>query len=104
VFRRNPGAVAIGGSVDVRVRQANSRVLAIADLRRALKKDAALASQTGSASFAIELLNLPFRQRFAGTGGNIRFTGTGEFVPITKIAANVSDATLQNAVKEVFKP
>ncbi len=103
VFRRNPGALAIGGSVPVEVRQSNGRVLALAALRRALKNDVALAPQTGSASFAIELLNLPFRQRFAGQGGNVRFTGTGEFVPMTKIAANVSDASLLAAVKGAFK-
>jgi hypothetical protein len=104
VFRRNPGAVAIGGQIDVPVRQSNPRVLALAELRRTLKKDNALAAQTGSASFAIELLNLPFRQRFAGTGGNVRFTGTGEFVYVTKVAGNVADMNLQEAVKGIFKP
>jgi hypothetical protein len=103
VFRRNPGAAAIGGTVDVHVRASNPRVLALADLRRTLKKDNALASQTGSASFAIELLNLPFRQRFAGTGGNVRFTGLGQFAPITMVAGNVKDMNLQAAVQGVFK-
>ncbi len=103
VFRRNAGALAIGGTINVPVRSANPRVIALAELRRTLKTDAALAPQTGSASFAIELLNLPFRQRFAGTGGNIHFTGLGQFVPITMVAANVKDATLQQAVEGAFK-
>jgi hypothetical protein len=103
VFRRNPGALAIGGIVNVPVRASNPRVLALADLRRTLKKDAALAPQTGSASFAIELLNLPFRQRFEGQGGNVGFTGLGQFVPVTKVAGNVKDAQLVAAVQGVFK-
>ena len=103
VFRRNPGALAIGGTVGIPVRSSNKRVLALAELRRTLNKDAALAPQTGSASFAIELLNLPFRQRFEGAGGNVHFTGLGQFVPITMVAGNVQDAQLQAAVQGVFK-
>ena len=103
VFRRSPGAVAIGGTVDVHVRASNPRVLALAELRHTLKKDNALASQTGSASFAIELLNLPFRQRFAGTGGNVPFTGLGQFAPISMVAGNVKDIKLQAAVQGVFQ-
>ena len=104
IFRRAPDAMALGGnSIDVPVRQANSRVLAIAALRRKLKADPALAPQTGSAGFAIEVLNLPWRQRFEGSGGNPKFTGTGEFVPQTRIAANINDANLQTVVKGLVK-
>ena len=103
VFRRNPGALAIGGSVKVPVRKSNPRVLALAALRRTLETDNALAPQTGSASFAIELLNLPFRQRFAGTGGNIHFTGLGQFVPVSMVAGNVKEAQLEQAFQGVFK-
>jgi hypothetical protein len=103
VFRRNPVALAIGGSTDVPVRNANPRVLAIAALRRALMKDGALAPQTGSASFAIELLNLPFRQRFADEGGNVQFTGLGRYVPVSMVAGNVNEQALLQAVQGVFK-
>ncbi len=103
VFRRNPGALAIGGSINVPVRKSNPRVLALAALRRTLQTDAALAPQTGSASFAIELLNLPFRQRFAGTGGNIQFTGLGQFVPVSMVAGNVKEIELQQALEGAFK-
>lgn len=104
VFRRNAGALAIGGIVKVPVRQSNPRVLGLAALRRSLSTDAALASQTGSASFAIELLNLPFRQRFADEGGKPKFTGTGAFVPAVAVAPRVSQAEIQQAVKGVFQP
>jgi hypothetical protein len=59
--------------VGVPVRASNGRVLSIAGLRRELAKaqvtDPQMVAQTGSAALAIELLALPWRQRFEGSGG-----------------------------------
>ena len=56
--------------VPVPVRAANGRVVAVAELRRRLAAlgDPKLVPQTGSAGFAIELLQYPWRQRFEGVG------------------------------------
>jgi hypothetical protein len=100
VFRRGPTGTALGGQdINVPVRSANSSVLGIAALRRKLVPP--LPGQTGSANFAIELLNLPWRQRFEGSGGHPKITGAGAFVPFSAVAARIQDATLQAAVKKV---
>lgn len=104
VFRRDGTAKAIGGTdIKVPVRDAKLRVLGIAALRRKLAGDGSLPAQTGSASFAIELLNLPWRQRFAGEGGKPRFTGTGAFIASVAIAPRVTAADMQVAVKGLAK-
>jgi hypothetical protein len=104
VFRRDGTAKAIGGTdITVPMRDVQRRVLGIAALRRKLKTDAALPAQTGSASFAIELLNLPWRQRFAGEGGKPKFTGTGAFVASVAIAPRVTQADIQAAYKDLGK-
>lgn len=63
--------------VRVPVRAANTRVVAVKALRQRLfaLNDADLVAQTGSAALAIEMLNLPWRQRFEGTGGTGTHTG-----------------------------
>jgi hypothetical protein len=106
VFRRAADGHAIGGpDTIIPVRSANRRVLGIAALRRASQLAAATTSgadrmpdQTGSASLAIELLNLPWRQRFQGQGGKPRFTGTGEFVAQINVAPRITQAELHELI------
>lgn len=67
--------------VRVPVRAADNRVVAVKALRQRLfalqATDTDLVPQTGSAALAIELLNLPWRQRFQGTKGTGGTTGGG---------------------------
>lgn len=93
--------------VKVSVRKSNHRVLAVADLWRQLKTDVlanpGMPQQTGSASFAIELLDLPWRQRFQGQGGNPGMTGIGAFVASLTVAPQITDADFQAMVKSLVK-
>lgn len=107
IFRRKPDGEAIQNQipVDVPVRKANPRVLAIAALRRKLMApNPDMPPQTGSASFAIELLNLPWRQRFEGSGGRPAITGTGGFVASVNVAKNIQDPAVQAAIAKLVQP
>jgi len=90
------------------VRQANSRVISIAGLRRALfaaqQSDATMPAQTGGASLAIEVLNLPWRQRFEGTKDQRGGTGQPSvgFRASVSIAARVLDSATKLAVQNAF--
>jgi hypothetical protein len=95
-------------TIPVPVRQSNGRVLAIADLRRrhmtANPANPPITPQDGSAPFAIEMLNPPWRQRFEGTGGAPAITGSGAFQASYNIAVNIKDVSLQNQVQLLVKP
>jgi hypothetical protein len=111
IFRRDDTGLAYQDQshpIQVPVRTANSRVLGIAALRRILMNPSpaapAIPPQTGSASFAIEMLNLPWRQRFEGTGGQPQFTGTGGFVTNSVIGATIANTTLQTQIDQLVKP
>ncbi len=86
--------------IPVPMRAANPRVVAVKALRSTLYHlgDSKLVPQTGSAAFAIELLNLPWRQRFqpAGVGEPNQ---TGSFVSKYAIAHVVTDPALQASVE-----
>lgn len=81
--------------ITLRVRKKNPRVVAVADLRRRLIQERAsdnnIVEQTGSAAFAIEVLQLPWRQRFervpktVGSGG----ISKGGFVGSVIVAGRV---------------
>ncbi len=89
--------------VPVPVRAANPRVLAIQELRKRLYNlgDPTLAPQTGSANFALELLNLPWRQRFQQPGPNAK-AGTGAFVAHYPVAQVASNPSLRASVEELL--
>jgi hypothetical protein len=105
VDRHTPGGwieKPAGPQVPVPVRAANERVISVAGLRKKLValNDPNLVQQTGSAGFAIEMLNLPWRQRFQGRGG----TGSsGVFVPHTAIAARVQSPALKLEVERLVR-
>lgn len=92
-----------GPPVQVPVRAANPRVVSVAGLRKKLiaLHDPNLVAQTGSAGFAIEMLDLPWRQRFQGKGGAGR--GGGAFVPYTMIASRVESAQLITEVENLVQ-
>jgi hypothetical protein len=95
IFRRSGVAKALGGTdIPVPVRKANPRVLGIAALRRTLQAPTpaspAVPAPNGAAAFGIELLNLPWRQRFENDGGSPKVVGSGRFVANVAVAANVA--------------
>jgi hypothetical protein len=90
------------------VRQANRRVLDIAGLRRTLalnqQANSAMPAQTGGASFAVEVLNPPWRQRFEGTTDNGQGGQGGGFfgfVSSVAVALRVTSAQTVEAVREL---
>jgi len=111
VYLRDPTGhqVTAGGNpveVELPVRAANSSVVHVAELRRRLYQDQAThptaIQQTGSASFGISVLNLPWRQRFEGS---VDEAGTqslsGGFVANLNVAHIVSTTDLFNAFKNL---
>jgi hypothetical protein len=92
-------------SIPVPVRAANNRVIAVWDLRHQLKLarpqhtasngNPLMPDQTGSAGFAVEALQPPWRQRFEGTEdsgecGLKRQTGNAGFVSTVAVAGRVT--------------
>jgi hypothetical protein len=90
--------------VPLPVRASNSRVVHITELRRQLNVFRSTAPTaipvTGSASFAIAVLDPPWRQRFEGT---VDHAGTqvtsGGFVANRNIAQRVTDSALLDEVR-----
>ncbi len=84
--------------------RANSRVVDVKQLYNALANARGshpeMPSINGSASFAIEVLNPPWRQRFEGTvdqaGGS-----SGAFIPFLMIAERVTEQTTLTAVRQL---
>lgn len=101
--------------IQVPVRRANRQVLAIRDLRDALRRtrepedptvpaEPDMVIQNGSANFAVAVLNRPWRQRFQEQGGpRACFQGSGAYVPTIMVAPLVSIQDLQNMVLEVTR-
>ncbi|MGD0452780.1 MAG: hypothetical protein ABSB69_04225 [Solirubrobacteraceae bacterium] len=89
--------------VPVPVRAANPRVVAVAQLRKQLAQlnDPKLVPQTGSAGFAIELLQLPWRQRFEGDTSERRHS-SGAFVSDYPVASVITQQTVRDAVTELL--
>jgi hypothetical protein len=88
------------------VRASNSRVVHVTELRRQLNISRAKAPTaipvTGSASFAIAVLDPPWRQRFEGTVDNAGTQATsGGFVAHLKIAQRVQDKSTLEEVKNL---
>jgi len=87
-----------GATIRVPFRGGGQRVIHMAGLRDRLVAagDPQLAPQKGSGSFAVELLDPPWRQRFQGTGGTPQVTGSRVFnapVHVAELAAQESTAT-----------
>jgi hypothetical protein len=84
--------------IAVPVRQANRRVISAAGLRRRLfqSRDADMPDQRGSADFAIEVLDLPWRQRFQNEGGR----AFGDFNAAFAVAQVAAEPLIQQAIVE----
>ena len=96
--------------IPVPVRQGHPRVIHVSALRRALflqKRDHAhpeMPPQNGSASFAIEVLQPPWRQRFEGTVDRAEKPGgSGRFVSVVLIGKRVTQATTKTALADLIK-
>ncbi len=95
-----------GAPVLVPFRAGGQRVLHIAGLRDRLRTAAAtdtqMPAQRGSADFAVEVLDPPWRQRFQGVGGSPQVTGSRIFeapIQVAHLAADAGTETrLQTAI------
>jgi hypothetical protein len=97
-------------TIPVPTRSSNRRVVQIAKLRDALQTEAgkalpvAMPSQTGSASFALEVLQPPWRQRFEGTVDHAGEGqgGDGRFIGGIRVAGNVQIKAVQDAYQTIL--
>src|SRR5207248_4158573 len=98
---RTPAGTATTTRVAVPFRAGGRRVIHAAELRARLA--AATGSggpvQNGSAAFALELLDVPWRQRFQNEGGVPQVTGTGAFVSQFQVAAMAAEDRVSAAVR-----
>ena len=109
VVRRDPFGKLIRNQphISAPVRTANRQVLAIRDLRNALRDaqtapEPTLVEQTGSANFAVSVLLRPWRQRFQEQGGpRACFQGSGSFAATIMVAPRVSNEELQTMLLEI---
>jgi hypothetical protein len=92
--------------LQVPVRAANNRVVAVAALRKLLNQQSktygGMPAQQGSADFAVEVLNPPWRQRFEGTTDYGHGQGSGGFVGGVNIAVRVTDQATQVAWRQLI--
>jgi hypothetical protein len=94
--------------IPVPVRSGHQRVIHVSALRRALHLQKAvhneMPEQTGSASFAIEVLQFPWRQRFEGTVDQAEQpAGSGRFVSVVLISSRVTLPETAIQVKQLFQ-
>lgn len=93
----------VADATPVPLRAGGKRVIHVRELHRRLaeaaKTDARMPAQDGSAAFAIELLDLPWRQRFQGEGGAGVDVGPGAHVPLS-VAKLVFDPLVREILKE----
>jgi hypothetical protein len=94
----------INDHVSLPVRPANNRVIDVIELRKRLQQKKAdhsdMPDQTGSAAFALEVLDLPWQQRFEGTTDDAK--SAGRFVPFRNVAQRVQEQTTVEAVQELI--
>lgn len=92
--------------IRVPVRATNNRTIHVMALRKALNQasliHAGMPAQEGSADFAVEVLNPPWRQRFEGTEDHGKGQGSGTFVAGVNIAVRVTDDATSNAWKQLL--
>jgi hypothetical protein len=103
--RSATGHAAEAATVGVPFRIGERRVIHAEELRRRLDAAAqganpnGMPQQTGSAAFAIELLDVPWRQRFQNQGGVPHVTGTGAFASQFAVAAMAKEDRVAAAVQ-----
>jgi hypothetical protein len=95
-------------TIPVPVRAANARVIHIAKLRDALQAETTVSvgdvmpQQNGSAEFALEVLQPPWRQRFEGTVDEAGQGGDGRFVGGILVAQYVASEATQSAYRQIL--
>lgn len=114
LLRRNQAGVAFdlppSKEVVVPLRAGAKRVIHVAALRQALTQAAtqpippnagtgSMPAQNGAGALAIEMLDLPWRQRFQGDGAKPAFTGNGLYVSDFKVVARTLDPKVTLTVK-----
>lgn len=107
IFLRHSDGSQIHETRPVPVRAGHQRVIHVSALRHDLaqqqKTHANMPVQNGSAAFAIEVLQPPWRQRFEGTVDHAGEPGgSGRFVSVVMISARVKEAATTTAVTELF--
>jgi hypothetical protein len=106
VPRRDATGQRLDGFVTAPTRARKPRVLSIAGLRRELVKadtpNTPAVNQTGAAAFAIQCLDVPWRQRFQGNGG--ADLGRAHSQPVRiEIVAKVAEPATAAAFDEVVR-
>jgi hypothetical protein len=94
--------------IPVPVRAGHDRVIHVSALRRTLHLQKAahneMPDQNGSAAFAIEVLQVPWRQRFEGTVDQAEKPGgSGRFVSVVLISARVAAADTRTALTQLIQ-
>ena len=95
-------------TIAVPTRSSNPRVIQIARLRDALQTEAgknlpvAMPAQSGSAIFALEVLQPPWRQRFEGTVDHAGESTGGRFTGTILVGANVQLEEIQTAYRQIL--
>ena len=94
--------------ISVPVRAGQNRVIHVSGLRRALfQQEGAhptMPDQNGSAAFATEVLQVPWRQRFEGTVDQAgQAAGSGRFVSVVMISGRVAQNDTLSAVTQLIK-
>jgi hypothetical protein len=91
--------------LDVPMRAGNRDVIDVKGLYNALanakNSQSTMPAINGSASFAIEVLDVPWRQRFEGTEDHAGGGGAIGFVPFLSIAARVTEQATLTAVQHL---
>jgi hypothetical protein len=92
--------------INVPMRHGGNRVIHVQELRRRLQAaangDPSMPDQSGSAAFAIEVLDVPWRQRFEKVGAIPEITGTGIFASNFAVASRANLESVKSVVKEAF--
>ena len=105
--RSSQGVADIRAEVQVPFRRAGHRVLHLAELRRLLTQAQSahptMPPQNGSADFAIEVLDVPWRQRFQGTGGIPELTGSRVFASNVAVAGIAAEPATLQLVEQLVK-
>lgn len=105
VFQRSAAGMAASAHVSVPFRVGGRRVIHARELRNRLATAAqppnpnGMPQQNGSAAFAIELLDVPWRQRFQNEGGVPHVTGTGAFASQFAVVAMAKEDRVAAAVR-----
>src|SRR4029453_611342 len=110
VYRRERSGQAdqTGPPIQVPFRTGGKNVVHVAKLRERLNdaatSDADMPAQTGAAMFALEVLDLPWRQRFQSKGTYPYTAGKGGFSSQFQVAVKAVDRQVLATVEGLVQP